>query len=75
MFKYLYMCVCMCPLLGPELFDGLRSNLAFMSLSLIDRCPVNMSILIPRIGALRIGPKHIKLIFSKADLTNIIKFQ
>jgi hypothetical protein len=50
----IFACVyaCMCPLLGPERFDGLCSYLAFVSLSFIDRCPVNINILVPRIGAL-----------------------
>jgi hypothetical protein len=44
MYEYTWMC----PSLAPEPFDEFYSNSVFKSLSIIDRCPLNMNIVASR---------------------------
>jgi hypothetical protein len=46
----------------PERLGKLYSYSAFESLTGIDWCPVNMNIQAPKIGALGMGPKKLKVI-------------
>jgi hypothetical protein len=47
----------MCDSVSPEQFDGFYSYSAFRCLSITVRCPVNLKILAPRIGAVQMDPK------------------
>jgi hypothetical protein len=60
----------MCALLAPEWLDKVLKYL-----SIIDRCPVNMDILAPKIEALQMGPENQIAIFTNMALTIMIKFQ
>jgi hypothetical protein len=62
---FLECCMCLCmyifmyvPWLEPERLDGFYSYSVFKSLSVTDRCPANMDILAPKIGALQMGPQN-----------------
>jgi hypothetical protein len=72
-----YVCIytTTCPSLAPELLNRLQASSVFKGLSIIGRCPVNMSILEPKIGALEMGLEITMSIFSKIASTILNKFQ
>lgn len=67
---YLGLCICIyitvCLSLARERLNGLSN---------IDGCPVSMSILNPKIGALEMGPEITMSLFSRMASTILIKFQ
>lgn len=56
--------VCMCIFLTPEQFNRFYLYLVFKSLFVINQCPVNMNILVPKVGTLCVGSKN-KMLFVK----------
>jgi hypothetical protein len=61
--------------LAPAQLNGLYSHFTFKGLSMLDRCPLNLDISAPKIGAIQMSPKIKMAVLLKIALTVVIYFQ
>jgi hypothetical protein len=71
----MYICMYVCLSLSPVRLDGFYSYSVLKNLSIIDRYPVAMNIVAPKIWALQIGPEVHNVDFLENGSNSFIKFQ